>query len=286
MMMSSEVTTWSVDTSVLLRALMLTMLGSSGTLVGACLVTLQRRPSPARLGMLQGASAGLMIGISFFDLLPAATEAIGFGAAVASFFAGAAFFAAVSAAFEETPGEPPKPAARATKGADEKKGAAAQLAHQRREAMLSGLLTALGIALHNFPEGIAVYLASLKEARLGLSVGVAIAVHNIPEGLCIALPVYFATGSRWQGLKLAAISGLAEPAGALLVGTLLPQLLSEWMVEAMLATVAGIMTFLSFHELLPLSYATAGKWHVNAAVFAGMALMAATLMMMQATGAE
>ena len=98
--------------------------------------------------------------------------------------------------------------------------------------------------------------------------------------------MYFATGSRWQGLKLAALSGLAEPAGALLVGTLLPQLLSEWMVEAMLATVAGIMTFLSFHELLPLSYATAGKWQVNSAVFTGMALMAATLMMMQATGAE
>lgn len=165
---------WSIDAGVLLRALLLTMLGSSGTLVGACMVTLQRRPGPARLGVLQGVSAGLMIGISFFDLLPAATEAIGFGAAVASFFAGAAFFAGVSAAFEEPVGEAPKaePPAAA-------KGPAAQLARQRREAMLSGLLTALGIALHNFPEGIAVYLASLKEARLGLSVGVAIAVHNM-----------------------------------------------------------------------------------------------------------
>ena len=79
--------------------------------------------------------------------------------------------------------------------------------------MASGIITALGIALHNFPEGIAVFLASVKGGSLGLSLAVAIALHNIPEGIAVALPVYFATRSRWQALKLTILSGLAEPAG-------------------------------------------------------------------------
>ena len=298
----------------LVPAVLLTLLGSSGTLLGAMLVVVSPRPDASRLGVLQGLSAGLMLAVSFFDLLPAAIEAVGSRIAILAFFGGAAFFAAVSAVFEDAGGDAlaasliasgeKEDVKRRKKNDDDDAGAGdgraktktktktdeavdvEEKGNQRRRAMLSGLLTALGIALHNFPEGIAVYLASLKEAKLGLSVGIAIAMHNIPEGLCIALPVYFATGSKWEGVRLAALSGIAEPTGAILVGILLPRLASETMVESMLAAVAGIMTFLSFAELLPLSYATASKWHVISAVFAGMALMAATLMMMEATGAE
>lgn len=87
---------------------------------------------------------------------------------------------------------------------------------------MSGLITALGIALHNFPEGVAVFMAAHKSARIGASLALAIALHNIPEGVAVALPVYFATGSRWRGFRVAALSGLAEPAAVVLLALLLP----------------------------------------------------------------
>lgn len=84
-----------------------------------------------------------------------------------------------------------------------------------QQVLASGLITALGIALHNFPEGIAVFLASIKGGSLGLTLALAIALHNIPEGIAVAMPVYFATNSRWEAMKLTVISGLAEPAGGM-----------------------------------------------------------------------
>lgn len=111
---------------------------------------------------------------------------------------------------------------------------------------MSGVVTALGIALHNYPEGCAVYLASLKSEAVGLSLAVAIALHNIPEGCAVALPVYFATRSRWRGFQAACLSGLTEPLAVVVQGMLLHVRLSHDMVEVMLGAVAGIMVLIAF----------------------------------------
>lgn len=89
---------------------------------------------------------------------------------------------------------------------------------QRTRVLYSGLMTALGITLHNFPEGVSIFLASMKSTAMGVTLAVAIALHNIPEGVAVALPVYFATKSRWEGFKYAALSGLAEPLAVILLG--------------------------------------------------------------------
>ena len=135
----------------------------------------------------------------------------------------------------------------------------------RKKMLLSGLITAVGIAIHNFPEGISVFLASAKSASLGLSLAVSIAMHNIPEGVAVALPVYCATQSKWLALKMTVLSGLAEPLAVVVVGALLPQgLLSQGLVMEMLAAVGGIMAYITMHELvsappsLPFSLGMAG----------------------------
>ncbi|KAG2448199.1 hypothetical protein HYH02_006784 [Chlamydomonas schloesseri] len=291
-----------------------------------------------RLGYLQGLAAGLMLCISMLDLMPAATEEVGFAAANTWFFVGVAFFAAVVHFIPEPSSEglvlddsePATPTVAKSKkqdgdgmaagpGATDKgdKGtpagkkpikragesaaaaakadgaAAAPAAHAsgsgavaeraaRREAkkrvLLSGLITAIGIALHNFPEGVAVFLASMKSHAVGASLAFAIALHNVPEGVAVALPVYFATGSRWRGFLYAATSGLAEPAAVVVLALFFPsQGLDKQLVEKLLAAVGGIMAFLSISELLPLAFEHAGRSAAVLALFAGMAIMSANL---------
>jgi ZIP family zinc transporter len=112
----------------------------------------------------------------------------------------------------------------------------------------------------------------------GVSLACAIALHNIPEGVAVALPVYFATGSRWRGLQTAVLSGLAEPLAVVLLGLVLPFMqLNKHVVDGMLAGVGGIMAFLAFHELLPLSMQHAGKPLAVGCLFGGMGLMSVTL---------
>ncbi|KXZ56935.1 hypothetical protein GPECTOR_1g843 [Gonium pectorale] len=148
----------------------------------------------------------------------------------------------------------------------------------KRRVLLSGLITAIGIALHNFPEGVAVFLASMKSHAVGASLAFAIALHNVPEGVAVALPVYFATGSRWRGFMYAATSGLAEPAAVVVLALALPGgSLDKQLVEKLLAAVGGIMAFLAISELLPLAVEHAGRQRAVAALFVGMAIMSANL---------
>lgn len=91
----------------------------------------------------------------------------------------------------------------------------------RKKVLFSGLMTALGITLHNFPEGVSIFLASMKSTAMGITLAVAIALHNVPEGVAVALPVYFATKSRWEGFKYAAVSGLAEPLAVIVLGAVI-----------------------------------------------------------------
>ena len=115
----------------------------------------------------------------------------------------------------------------------------------------AGILTAVGISAHNVPEGIAVYIACLRGVGLGLPLALAIAAHNIPEGMAVASPILGATGSKWLALKYTLLSGLCEPAGALLVGYMFTGLLSEYVIHCMLAAVAGVMVLICLKELIP-----------------------------------
>ena len=126
----------------------------------------------------------------------------------------------------------------------------------------AGLLTAIAICVHNFPEGMATFLTTTQNLTLGVSVGIAIAIHNIPEGIAVALPIYHATGKKRYAMLYAALSGITEPIGALIGVLLLGLFLPQVLVGILMAAVAGIMIYISFDTLLPLAREY-GNWHLS-----------------------
>ncbi|KAH9622436.1 hypothetical protein KSS87_007769 [Heliosperma pusillum] len=263
-----------MDSQVLV-ALGLSLVGGLSTSLGALLVVLSNAPNLKMLGLLQGFAAGLMLSISFFDLAHNAINSIGFLKGNIWFFSGVIFFAFI-ANFIPEPTLAPSSDVKSKKTNGNAKGKDIMKKH-RRQVMYSGIVTAIGISLHNFPEGMAVFLGSIKGLRVGLNLALAIALHNIPEGVAVALPVYFATQSKWQAFKLASLSGLAEPLGVIIVAYLFPSSLSPEILEGLLGAVGGVMAFLTLHEMLPLAFDYAGQKQAVKAVFFGMAFMSASL---------
>jgi ZIP family zinc transporter len=142
-----------------------------------------------------------------------------------------------------------------------------------------GLFTALAIAIHNFPEGLATFTAALTDTSLGISIAVAIAIHNIPEGIAVSVPVYYATGDRKKAFFYSFLSGLAEPVGAGLGYILFIRFFTDVLFGLLFAMVAGIMVFISLDELLPTAEKF-GEHHLAIyGLIAGMAVMALSLLL-------
>jgi ZIP family zinc transporter len=142
-----------------------------------------------------------------------------------------------------------------------------------------GLFSALAIGIHNFPEGLATFTTALRDPTLGVSIAVAIAIHNIPEGIAVAVPVYYATGSRKKAFVLSFLSGLSEPVGAAVGYLILLPFFSDLVYGMLFASVAGIMVFISIDELLP-SAEKYGRHHLSIyGLVSGMAVMAASLIL-------
>ena len=154
--------------------------------------------------------------------------------------------------------------------------------------MRMGLFTALAIGIHNFPEGLATFLAALQDPKLGVAIALAVALHNIPEGISVSVPIYYATGNRKKAFFYSVLSGLAEPVGAIVAylailffaggdsGVIPPQLMG-----ILFGGVAGIMVYISLDELLPTSRAY-GKGHDSLlGLVAGMLMMALSLLLMK-----
>ncbi|MED6170853.1 Zinc transporter ztp29 [Stylosanthes scabra] len=256
-------------------ALALSLLGGLSTSLGALFVVLNPAPNLKMLGLLQGFAAGLMLSISFFDLAHNALNSLGFLKGNLWFFAGVLFFGVVANFIPEPTLAPTSSDKSRKKNGDE--GGKDIMKKHRRQVLFSGIITAVGISLHNFPEGMAVFLGSIKGLRVGLNLALAIALHNIPEGVAVALPVYFATQSKWQAFKLASLSGFAEPLGVIIVAYLFPSSLDPEILEGLLGSVGGVMAFLTLHEMLPLAFDYAGQKQSVKAVFFGMAFMSASL---------
>ena len=150
-----------------------------------------------------------------------------------------------------------------------------------------GLFTALAITIHNFPEGLATFLAALQDPKLGVAIAVAIALHNIPEGISVSVPIFYATGRRGKAFAYSLLSGMAEPVGAGIAYVALRSLVGgesgvipPQVMGMLFGGVAGIMVYISLDELLPTSRAY-GKGHDSLyGLIAGMAVMALSLLLM------
>lgn len=148
---------------------------------------------------------------------------------------------------------------------------------RKRALLRSGLFTAFAIAIHNFPEGIATFFSTLQGINVALPIMIAISLHNIPEGISVSVPIYYATGSKKKAFFYSALSGFAEPLGAILAYLVLMPFFTPVMLGVINAFVAGIMVFIALDELIP-SAIQCGEKHLPIyGIILGMALMAVSL---------
>jgi len=151
--------------------------------------------------------------------------------------------------------------------------------HKNKKLMKMGSFTALAIAIHNLPEGLATFTAALTDPSLGIAIAVAIAIHNIPEGIAVSIPIYFATADKKKAFWYSFLSGLAEPVGALVGYLILMPFMSPTIFGVLFAGVAGIMVFISIDELLPAAREY-GEHHLSIyGLVLGMIVMAVSLLM-------
>ncbi len=152
--------------------------------------------------------------------------------------------------------------------------------HKKKKLMRMGILSAIAITVHNFPEGLATFIAALSDLSIGIPIAVAIAIHNIPEGIAVSVPIYYATGSRRKAFLYSFLSGLAEPLGALIGWLILMPYLNDSLFGVIFAGVAGIMVFISLDELLPAAREY-GEHHLSIyGLIGGMAVMGVSLILL------
>jgi ZIP family zinc transporter len=250
-------------------ALALTLLAGLSTGIGSAIAYFIRRPRIIYLSFSLGLSAGVMIYVSFVELLPKAVQMVGQQVGVLSFFIGMGFIAIVDLLVPE-PENPHN-----YEGMDQPESPDAS-----HHLMRTGVMTALAIGIHNFPEGLATFASALNDVHVGAFIATAIAIHNIPEGIAVSMPIYYATGNKNKAFLYSFLSGVSEPVGALIGFLVLMPFLSSTVLAGTLAFVAGIMIYISLDELLPMAHRYGHGHLVISGVILGMLIMAISLMML------
>lgn len=266
-----------MDTEGILFALGLTVFAGLATGIGSVMSFMSKKFSPKFLAASLGFSAGVMIYVSFVEIFMKAKDSLsaahglklGTVYTVVAFFAGIALIALIDKLIPsfENPHE--------IKNIEEKNLKPAN----ERKLLRMGMFSAIAIAIHNFPEGLATFMGALTEPTLGVSIAVAIAIHNIPEGIAVSAPIYYATKNRKKAFWLSFLSGLAEPVGALIGYFILMNLFNDSTFGVIFAGVAGIMVYISLDELLPTAEEY-GEHHIAiGGLVGGMAVMAVSLLL-------
>jgi len=259
----------------ILFAFGLTFLAGISTGIGSFMAFASKKFNPKFLAASLGFSAGVMIYVSLVEIFAKAQDSLsiahgpkaGYLYTFLAFFAGIAIIAAIDRLIPSF-GNPHE-----IKNIDPK-----NLNKEGDKKLLRmGMFSALAIAIHNFPEGLATFIAALSDPKLGISIAAAIAIHNIPEGIAVSVPIYYATKSKKKAFWLSFASGLAEPVGAFLGYFLLRSFFNESTFGIVFASVAGIMVYISLDELLPTAEEY-GEHHIAiAGLIAGMAVMGVSL---------
>ncbi len=244
-------------------AILLSLIAGLSTGIGSLIAFFIKDLKHSYLSFSLGFSAGVMIYISLVEMLNEAISQIGFLFANICFFGGMLFIYFIDVLIPHEYIEEH----------------VANHSKENAKIMKAGLLIALGLFIHNMPEGLAVFLGSVKDLALGIPLAIAIAVHNIPEGISVSMPIYYATKDRMKAFIYSFLSGIAEPVAAVLGALFLYPFLTPQLLNIMIAGVAGIMVFISFDEVLPLSMSR-GEEHVAiAGIVLGMFVMSLSLYM-------
>jgi len=247
-------------------AFLLTTLAGLSTGIGSVIAYFIRKPKMNYLCFSLGLSAGIMLYVSFVELIPEAFEGIGEIWGIYAFFAGIILIGIIDLLIPDF--ENPHHFKQLHKKA---KNIDARL-------MRVGVLTALAIAIHNFPEGLAIFGSALVNVELGVLIAFAIAIHNIPEGISVSIPIFYATGDKKKAFLYSFLSGFSEPVGAVFGFLILLPFLSDWVLSFLLAFVAGIMVYISADELLPAAHEYGHGHCVILGLIIGMFIMAISLL--------
>ena len=254
----------------------LTMIAGLATGVGSLIALIAKRTNTKFLCVSLGFSAGVMIYVSFMDILPLAKEELtihlgdktGMMSLILAFFGGMGLITMIDFLI-------PKP-----NNPHELKSLEEMNKSNGREKALyrTGIIMALTLVAHNFPEGVATFTSAISGGlSIAIPITIAIALHNIPEGIAVSVPIYHATGSRRKAFWMSLLSGLTEPLGAVLAYLFLMPFWSPLVNGIVLAAVAGIMVYISLDELLPTAEKY-GEHHISiSGLIAGMMIMALSL---------
>jgi len=296
-----------------LVAFSLTAFAGMATGIGSAIAFFARRTDYRFLSVATGFSAGVMLYVSFVEIFPKGVDSLAsaYGEHWAHWINAGSFFGGIfliglidnlipsgenphviHAAEETAPlRDPLAPVPDFSAVPADAAGTVAGVHdHGARDKKLLrlGLFTALAIAIHNFPEGLATFLAALEDPRVGAAIAIAVALHNIPEGVSVSVPIFYATGNRRRAFVYSVLSGAAEPVGAgvayVVLGFLMggrPGVVPPQVTGMLFGAVAGIMVYISLDELLPTSRAY-GKGHDSLlGLLAGMVVMALSLLLVK-----
>ncbi len=259
----------------ILYPFLLTLFAGLSTGIGGAIAILTHTTSRKFFSFTLGLSAGVMLYVSFVELFNQSNslmtnewgDKLGTLGTAVSFFMGMGLIGIIDKLVPsfENPHE-----MRSVENMDTPKQGHERLRHV-------GIMTALAIGVHNFPEGMATFMAAESNLSIGIAIAAAIALHNIPEGIAVAVPIYYATKSKKKAFIHSLLSGLAEPIGALIAFLVLMPFLNDIVLGAVLAAVAGIMVYISIDELLPAAREY-GEPHFSIwGMVLGMMIMAASL---------
>lgn len=261
-------------------ALLLTLIAGLSTGLGGAIALVSRRANTRFLAGALGFSAGVMVYVSFVEILVKGREALisANGLVAGSWMATAAFFAGIivigiidHSVPEETNPHHNMPCPDGVDCEEPRK--------DEKSLARMGLMAALAIAIHNFPEGLATFASALKDPKLGIAIAVAVAIHNIPEGIAVAVPLFYASNDKRRAFSYSLLSGMSEPLGAFIGYLLLAPFFSETVLGLLFAFVAGIMVFISLDELLPAAREYDEEHVAIIGLVAGMAVMAVSLLL-------
>ncbi|NLK70994.1 MAG: zinc transporter ZupT [Clostridiales bacterium] len=249
-----------------LNALIMSTAAGLSTMLGALFVFFCKGKNEKILCISMGFAAGIMLSVSFIDLFQNATILLSsqlgdkLGISLSVIFLGLGIFAASlldmfvpHQEYNDETGE-----------------------KTHNNLFKVGFVSMLAIALHNFPEGIATFMAAYQDTKMGIAITFAIALHNIPEGISVAMPIYYSTQNKGKALKYTFLSGITEPLGALLAFLILKPFINDAILGGIFALVAGIMVYVSVEELLPSSRQYGYNNHALIATFVGICIMPLT----------
>ncbi len=285
------------DSNVLF-AFGLTLFAGLSTGIGSALAFFTKKTNTKFLSLALGFSGGVMLYVSFIEIFVKAKDSLvgelgernGYWVTTIAFFGGMLLIALIDKLVPsfENPHEIAGVEDMVTIDHIEEhldelehKQASKHTNHTHKSKSLyrMGIFSAIAIAIHNFPEGLATFASALKDPTLGISIAVAIAIHNIPEGIAVSVPIYYATGDRKKAFLYSFLSGLSEPVGAFVGYVILYNFFNDLVFGILFAGVAGIMVFISLDELLPAAQRY-GEHHLSIyGMVAGMVVMALSLLL-------